>query len=105
LAQIVGTALEKASEVSAQIIDHGDDNVDGNQQGEELVFEEEADRNVDLLAQASCPDQTQYRCRPDVHLPPVKSIGDKVGVGLWKKAIQDERRAFRTLCLGWSLAN
>ena len=48
--------LEKASQVGAQIIDQGYDDIDSHEEGEELVLKEQTDRDVDLLAQAARPD-------------------------------------------------
>ena len=64
--------LNTASEVGAQIVDQGHDEIDGKEEGEELIFKKETDRNVDLLAQSASPDESENRRRPDVHLLPVE---------------------------------
>ena len=47
---------QPAAEGGAEIIDHRHDQVDREDQGEQAVFQEETDGNLDLLAEPSDPD-------------------------------------------------
>ena len=67
---------EPTSKVCAEVIDDRHDQIEGEKQREEAVLEEEADGNLDLLAQAAGPDIPQDDRLPDVHLPGVEDASD-----------------------------
>ena len=69
---------QPASKVCAEVIHHGHDQIEGEKQREEAVFQEETDGDLDLLAEAAGPDIPQDDRLPDVHLPPVESVGASV---------------------------
>ena len=54
---------ESASKVCAEVIDHRHDQIEGEKQREQAVFQEETDGNLDLLAQAAGPDIPQDHLR------------------------------------------
>ena len=54
---------EPASKVCAEVIHHSHDQIEGEKQREEAVLEEEADGDLDLLAQAAGPDIPQDHLR------------------------------------------
>ena len=58
------------------MIDQGDDNVDREDQGEKAVLQEEADGDLDLLAEPAGADVTQDDRLPDVDLPGVEDASD-----------------------------
>ncbi len=68
---------KSASEIGTEVIDHRDDHVDGEDQREEAMLQEEADGDLDLLA-ASPADVTQDDRLSDIDLPPVVGVGDKL---------------------------
>ena len=54
---------EPASKGSAEVIDDRHDQVDRDDQGEQAVFQEETDGDLDLLAEAAGPDVVQGHLR------------------------------------------
>ena len=67
---------EPASEGGAEVIHHGHDQIEGEDQGEQAVFQEEANGDLDLLADAAGPDVPQDDRLPDVDLPGVEDASD-----------------------------
>ena len=63
---------QPASKVCAEVIDDRHDQIEGEKQREQAVFQEQTDGDLDLLAQAAGPDIPQDDRLPDVHLPEVE---------------------------------
>ena len=63
------------------------------------MFQEETDGNLDLLAQAASPDIPQDDRLPDVHLPPVESVGRKIRKDLGEDAIEKDLQPGGAGCL------
>src|SRR3972149_1730667 len=89
----------KPPEVGAQIIDCRHDDIDGQEQGKKLVFEEEAGRDGEPLAQATGPDETQHRGGADVHLPAIEGVCEEVRERLRENPIDQDLKAGGPGCL------
>lgn len=76
------------SEGGAEGIDDRDDQVDRDDQGEQPVLQEEADGNLDLLAEAAGSNVAQDDRLPDVHLPPVQRVADTLRQDLWEDTVE-----------------
>src|SRR5574341_2649212 len=81
---------EPASKVCAEVIHHGHDQIEGEKQREQAVFQKEADGDLDLLAQAAGPDISQDDRLPDVDLPPVERVGRKIRNDLGEDAVEKD---------------
>ena len=81
---------QPVAEGGAEVIHHGHDQIEGEKQREEAMLQEEADGDLDLLAQAAGPDIPQDDRLPDVDLPPVESVGRKIRKDLGEDAIEKD---------------
>src|SRR3989304_3879841 len=87
----IGPGLHKStSKGGAEVIDRGHDQIEGEKQREQAVLEEETDGDLDLLAQAAGPAIPQDDRLPDVHLPPVESVGRKIRKDLGEDAVEKD---------------
>jgi precorrin-2 dehydrogenase/sirohydrochlorin ferrochelatase len=68
-------ALQR-SHPGAEIVHQGDDDQRHQQQGQELLVMEQADRQVDIAADAACADHSDDGSGTNIHFPAVQGVGD-----------------------------
>ena len=75
----VGGSGQPSSKVKRQEIDGGDEDENHRDEHDELILQKEADGDVELQADAPAADDSQDGRRPDVHLPAIERVGEKLG--------------------------
>ncbi len=77
---------DPAPQIRAEIICDSYQGIDKDEIGQQLVFQEEADGDVNPLTQATGADKSQNRSSADIHFPAVERIGDELRQDLRRDA-------------------
>ena len=62
------------SQIGAQVVHHGHEDIDRDDKREQLILEEEADRDVNPLPQAAAQEKKACQTRPPAKPIPVTAI-------------------------------
>jgi hypothetical protein len=84
-----------AVEERRECVHQRDHHVDGEEEREELVLEEQADRDVDALAQPAGAHEAEHGRGPDVDLPAIEGVGEELRPGLGQDAVEEDGRPSR----------